>query len=198
MGNTLRTRRAAVDWASEFQVVEVAEKISFFDRLVEIIDADLAALDSTAEPKDWRDNAVVGTLRFGFADARRSVATLEGQVQATVSAICQRCLEAFSFSLRVAPRLLLLARDESVDAVAEGFAEYEVWELDEGQLQPAELLEELLIMALPFAARHDKLDECTALVAAGESAADDRREDMRKPFAALRSQMQQHEKDPTN
>lgn len=198
MDNTLRERRTAVDWASELQVVDIAEKISYFGGLVEILDADLAALNLSAVQREWRDNEVVGTLRFGFAGADSAVATLVGQVEVTVLAVCQRCLEPFSLALRVEPRLLLLAQDESADDRVEKLAEYEVWELDEEQLRPAELLEELLIMALPFAAKHDKAEECAALATASISVVAERREEMKKPFAALRSQMTQNEKDPTN
>ena len=44
MGNPLQDLRTAVEFASVRQVIEISEKISSFDKLSEIVEADLAAL----------------------------------------------------------------------------------------------------------------------------------------------------------
>ncbi len=79
-------------------------------------------------------------------------------------------------------RLLLLDIEQTVD----GYDEYEVWELLESTVRPQDIVEELLIMAMPFAAMHSDAAACRALSpAAGDG------EEMTRPFAALREQMMQ-------
>ena len=80
------------------------------------------------------------------------------------------------------------------DAVAEGFEDLEVWELDEHAVRPQDIVEELLIMAMPLSAMHDNMTECKALASA-DSSADEEIEELVNPFANLRSQMKQNEKD---
>ena len=180
MGNPLRDRRTAAEWAAVGQVIEITEKLSGFERLASIVEADLAALEPDKMPASWRESVVVGELEFGFADARRNVPSVRCKVAVTVDTVCQRCLEAFRLPLETEAQWLLLAFQET----AEDYQDYEVWELDEETLRPRDIVEELLIMALPFSAMHVDLASCKAL-----SAAADDQEEMIKPFAALRAQM---------
>ncbi|MBT8103598.1 MAG: DUF177 domain-containing protein [Gammaproteobacteria bacterium] len=182
MGNPLRDRRTAAEWASAGQVIEIAEKLGSFKQLALIVEADLAALDAVKIPPDWRDSVIAGSLEFGFADAQRRLPAAHCRVTVVVDAVCQRCLEAFRLPLETEAKLLLLALEET----AEGFEDHEVWELDESTLRPQDIVEELLIMALPFSAMHVDSASCKAL----SPAADDK-EDTTKPFAALRAQMTQ-------
>ena len=182
MGNPLRDRRTAAEWASVGQVIEIAEKLESFERLASIVEADIAALETDRIPTDWRYSPVTGKLVFGFADAQSTVPAVECRLAVTVGAVCQRCLEAFRLPLETEAKLLLLELDESAD----GYDEYEVWELEENMLRPQDIAEELLIMAMPFAAMHVDSAACKAL-----SAEVDDGEEMSKPFAALRAQMMQ-------
>jgi uncharacterized metal-binding protein YceD (DUF177 family) len=77
----------------------------------------------------------------------------------------------------------VLARPDEVSVMAPG---YEIWELDDEYLRPADIVEETLIMALPLVARHE--DDKSCQLKAGPAAAE--REDVTRPFADLRSQMQ--------
>ena len=180
MGNPLRDRRTAAEWAAVGQVVEIAEKLGSFEQLSSIVEADISALDADRIPSDWRDSVVTGRLEFGYVDARRSVPVVECRLAVTVDAVCQRCLDGFRLPLEVEASLLLLGLDETAD----GYDEYEVWELEENTLRPQDIVEELLIMAMPFAAMHIDSASCKAL-----SAEADDNEDMTRPFAALRAQM---------
>lgn len=191
MSNPLRDRRPVTELAAVGQIIEFAEKISAFKGLAAILEADLAALDADRMPSAWRESCVSGALQFGFADAAGRVPKLTGSADAKVAALCQRCLEPFELTLCIEPELLLLG----ADAVAEGFEELEVWELDELAVRPQDIVEELLIMAMPFSAMHDKMTECKALLSA-DSSADEGIEELVNPFASLRSQMKQSEKNP--
>ncbi len=187
MGNPLLQRRSARDWAESSQLIEIAEKVGFFDGLAAVVGDDLSALDPDRMPHDWRERPVAGRLEFGFADTTGQVATVEGCAKTVVDAVCQRCLEPFSLTLEVEPKLLLLKADETVA----GFDEYEVWELDEQNIRPADVIDELLVMAMPFSAMHDDARQCRALESTDESAG----EETTRPFASLKAQMQRDTKD---
>jgi len=180
MANLLRDRRTAAEWAAVEQVIEIAEELSGFERLRSIVEADLAALEADGMPAGWRDAVIAGELEFGFADAQQRVPTVRCKVAVTVDAVCQRCLEVFRLPLETEAKLLLLGLEET----AEGYDDHEVWELDKSTLRPQDIVEELLIMALPFSAMHVDLESCKVLSAAAGD-----HEDRTKPFAALRAQM---------
>ncbi len=183
MGNPLCERRSAADLAAGAQVIEIAEKISDFEQLSAIVEADLAALDADRMPTGWRDSAVDGSLEFGFADAQQTLPKVICRVGVIVDAVCQRCLEAFRLPLEVEADLLLLKSEQDAD----GFDELEVWELEETLLRWQDIVEELLIMALPLSAMHVDSASCKALSPKAEESA----EKMTTPFAALRDQMAQ-------
>ncbi len=187
MANPLRDRRPAAEWASVGQVIEINEKLGSFEGLAEVVAADLAALDADKMPPDWRDTVVIGELQFDFLDAERRLPAVTGSATAVVTAVCQRCLEAFRLTLTVEARLLLLDPQE----MADGYEDFEVWELDDKVLRPQDLLEELLIMALPFSAMHDNMAACKAF-----STDNDGADELKRPFAALRSRMERNDNGP--
>lgn len=182
MANPLRDRRTAADWAAAGQVIEIAEKLIGFEQLASVVEADLAALDSAKMPGHWRDSLITGSLEFGFADARGKLPRVRCRAAATLDAVCQRCLKPFELAVESETDLLLLGLEQE----ATGYDDHEVWELEESMLRPLDIVEELLIMALPLSAMHVDLDSCTAL-----SAEPDNREEKTTPFAALRAQMTQ-------
>ncbi len=188
MGNPLRARRTAAEWAAVSQIIEIADKIGNFEQLSAVIEADLAALDTDKVPANWRDAIVTGCLEFGFADAQQMLPTVACRLDVAVDLVCQRCLEVFRQPLEVEADLLLLGFDEEAD----GYDEYEVWELEEPLLRPQDIVEELLIMALPFAAMHAETASCRALT---DAAPEDTGEEMTTPFAALREQMARDNED---
>ena len=190
MSNPLRDRRPVTELAAVGQVIEFAEQISTFEGLAAILEADLAALDPDKIPSAWRESVLSGALQFGFVDAAGRVPRLTGSAAANVAAVCQRCLEPFELKLCIEPELLLLDTQD----VAEGYEDIEVWELDERAVRPQDIVEELLIMAMPFSAMHDNMAECRAFPSADPSV-DENVEKLVKPFVALRSQMKQNEKD---
>jgi uncharacterized metal-binding protein YceD (DUF177 family) len=110
------------------------------------------------------------------------VASLEGEVTATLDAVCQRCLEPFRLTLSVELRLLPTTVEQGVSAGAD----FEPWELDEEMVCPAEIVEEVLIMAIPLSAMHDTTEAC-----GGYEPADEQAEQTTRPFAALKAQLDQ-------
>ncbi len=187
MGNPLRDPRTAAELASVGQVIDFNDKISSFEGFARIVEADLAALDPEKMLSGWRDRAVLGELQFGFADADERIPIVTGSATVDVDAVCQRCLEPFQLQLEIEPKLLLLDAGQADD----GYADFEVWELDEATMRPQDIVEELLIMAMPFSPMHDNMADCKAIMSADPSD-DDGAEKLVTPFAALRSQMTQN------
>ena len=182
MGDPLQDRRPLRELAGSHQVIEISNKIEDFDRLVEVIEAEMARLPADDVPAGWRTSSVTGRLAFGYVDAQESAAALEMDVTADIAAVCQRCLTAFELPVRTNVKLAFSTGDDDADA----HGDYEVWELADDAVSPIELVEEALIMAMPLSAMHENSDDCVALDAVDEQ------EQMTKPFASLRAQMDEH------
>ena len=179
MGNPLRDRRRPQELAENRQVIEISNKIGDFTELAGIVRKDVEALGPVTLPRDWREARVVGRLEFGFADAQQQLPAATGRVAVTIDAVCQRCLEPMRLPLAVEMRLVFGGTTAGGDP-ADG---YEAWELDEDRLRPLDLVDEVLVMALPISVRHAGDDACGS---AGAYAGDG---DKTRPFANLKSQM---------
>lgn len=121
-------------------------------------------------------------LRFGWADHGVRIPVLEGRVTATVPAVCQRCLRAMRLTLDEDLKLLLAGpQDTAAAMVATDEDDQEVWEIDEASIRPLDIVEEVLIMAMPLAALHETGEGCEAKLPDVEVEVETTR-----PFAALR------------
>lgn len=178
MGNPLRDRRTPQELAASGQVIEIANKVGDFERLAGIVEADLCALDPEQIPPDWRNASIKGRLGFAFATAQERVPVLDGRLAATIAAVCQRCLAPFELPLELELRLAFSASQGSDEA-------YELWELEDDRLTPADIVEETLIMALPYIAVHGDDSACRPAAVPGDEAVR-----MTTPFANLKAQME--------
>lgn len=181
MANPLLDRVLPEDLAERGQAFELQGKIEDFRRLIEIVEADLKSVAVQIRPREWRAAPVNIRLGFGWADARREIPTLEGEISTDIVAVCQRCLEPFELPLRTTLKMLLL---KTADATALQ-DEFEIWEVEGDEIRPLDIVEEALIMALPLSAVHPSRDLCGPLA---ENVTDENKETVR-PFADLRSQM---------
>ena len=186
MANPLLDRALPEELAERGQVFELEGKIEDFQRLKEIVEEDLAAIDHEKYPREWRAAPVSIRLGFSWADARGEIPSLEGKIATEIAAVCQRCLEPFGLPLRTTLKMLLL-RAADATTVRD---EFEIWELEEDVVRPLDIVEEALIMALPLSPVHLSRDLCGPLAA---SVTDDNKETVR-PFADLRSQMNNSDK----
>lgn len=178
MANPLTARMHPRTSAGRGQSIEVKGEIASFDRLVGIVEAELGGLDARDIPRRWRQAPVDIRLRFGWADGAKTYPSITGQVRAQVPAVCQRCLQVFQLPLDTAIRLVVVEPGMSADIPG-----YEVWEQDEVDLSPLEVVEEMLVMALPLSARHDTETGCGATPPGQVPTATDKV----RPFADLRA-----------
>ncbi len=183
MANPLLVSAAPENLARRKQVIESVEKLSTFKRLEAIVAQDLAALASGDAPANWGKSPITVCIEFGWADAREHWPRVTGRAAAAVPAVCQRCLEVCTVELDVDIDLLLLKSSDTRSADEA----LEVWEMEQDQLRPIDVVEELLIMAMPLAAMHAQASECGVLL--GDAASGKGSEaggDTNRPFAELK------------
>lgn len=103
-----------------------------------------------------------GEIRWrvqGRADAPTGRAWLDVDAQGPVRVICQRCLEPFNLPLRVSSTLGLVETQAQLDALdaleAEGQGPEIEYLVAEQRFDVEGLVEDELILVLPYAPRHD-------------------------------------------
>jgi len=104
----------------------------------------------------------VGSVRASlrFRQRRDGWVGVELTYQAAVHLVCQRCLEPFRHEMTERVDVVLADAASVPSAVPEGV---EPFELEDGRLQPAQLVEDELIIAIPLVARHAVIEECGGL-----------------------------------
>jgi uncharacterized protein len=104
----------------------------------------------------------VGSVRATLCFRQRGDGWLavELDYEASVDLVCQRCLEPFRHELADTVNVVLADEDSVPLAVPAG---YEPFELEEGRLQPAQLIEDELIVAVPLVPKHGRVEDCGRL-----------------------------------
>jgi uncharacterized metal-binding protein YceD (DUF177 family) len=190
MANPLFDRALPEDLATIRQHIEYKGEIAESNRLVKIVEAELATVSEDTWPRGWRAATVDIRLDFAWMDLQQKIPTVSGRVSAAIPAVCQRCLEVFDLTLDVSVDMLLISPNVQNDDFGET-ADHEVWDLEEEELRPYDIVEESLVMAIPLAPRHESPAACGAL--AGEIAESGLK--TTRPFADLRSQMEISDKE---
>ena len=181
MANPLFEYAAPVELARRRQTIDLKGRVVDFQRLVEIVEAELADVERSSRPANWQDSTVLIKLDFGFFDSQQQQPLVSGIVKTRLAVRCQRCLEPFLLPLQTDLDMLMIERGDNW----KGADSQEVWEYEPGAFRPGDLVEESLVMALPLAAMHQESEEC----AATNSTVVDEAKDTVRPFADLRSQM---------
>jgi uncharacterized protein len=104
----------------------------------------------------------VGSLRATLRFRQRGDGWLAVELgyQASVQLVCQRCLEPFRHEIEDTVNVVV-ADSDSVRSVTP--AGYEPFEVEEGRFQPAELVEDELIVAMPLVPKHARVEDCGSL-----------------------------------
>lgn len=93
-------------------------------------------------------------LKFGVLEQRP---VIQGELQATVDLICQRCMGVMHYPVRETFELMLVATEAELALVPES---HEPWIANAARLNVLELVEEQLLLALPLIARHPVEQSC--------------------------------------
>lgn len=104
----------------------------------------------------------VGSVRATLRFRQRGDGWLAAELdyEGSVDLVCQRCLEPFRHELRDTVNVVLADGDSVPLAPPTG---YEPFELEEGRLQPAQLIEDELIVAVPLVPKHARVEDCGSL-----------------------------------
>lgn len=181
MANPLIARILPKEAAERGQLIEYKGEVGDFDRLVEIVEADIAAVSRRLRPQNWRAEPVDIRLKFGWADDLQGAPAVNGRASTILPVVCQRCLEAFDLSLDASVNMLLLVAGEAAKVDTQ-----EIWELEEEGFQALDVVEEALVMALPLAPTHEDGEACRALSVESKDCGPE----TVRPFGDLRSQME--------
>lgn len=102
--------------------------------------------------------SVAASLAFSRASAGQVLVDLA--VEGEFDLVCQRCMGIFAFRVKEQAALALLETEHAPQLAPEG---YEPYEMPEARINPAILVEDELIIALPLAPRHRSQAECDGL-----------------------------------
>lgn len=132
----------------------------------------------------------VGSVDYelSFSPGPDAAVAVTGRLQARLEATCQRCLRPFTLSMDVPVEVLL-----GVPNIADESGQAGEWDAAGEAASLAELVEEELLLALPFLPRHPP-GACSPAEADGPSPGDSG-EDRQRPFAGLREALDAARKD---
>jgi len=143
----------------------------------------LAELPRVSHELSVADGEASGSVRFS-RQLGQAVADLDVSAQPEV--VCQRCMQAMRWPIKVKSRIALVSDYDAADRVPEGL---EVFLVEADSISVRDLVDEEILLALPNVARHAEGSECAGgkmqlpgLEAEAEEAADSQ---VQKPFAQL-------------
>ncbi|HEV7608131.1 MAG TPA: YceD family protein [Steroidobacteraceae bacterium] len=143
----------------------------------------LAELPRVSHELSAVDGAASGHVRFS-RQVGQAVADLD--VSAAPEVVCQRCMQAMRWPIKVKSRIALVSDYAAADRVPEGL---EVFLVEAESVSVRDLVDEEILLALPNVARHEEGSECAGgkMQLPGQEVdaeeADDRQ--VQKPFAQL-------------
>ena len=165
------SRRAPVD-----TLVGTAAAIDFKIPLAELprVSRELSATDGEAS----------GHVRFS-RQLGQAVADLDVSAQPEV--VCQRCMQAMRWPVKVKSRIALVSDYDAANRVPEGL---EVFLVEADSVSVRDLVDEEIMLALPHVARHEEGSECAGrkVRLPGQEAESDEEgaaAEVQKPFAQL-------------
>jgi uncharacterized protein len=113
-------------------------------RLVSMLHSDVGSVRASLRFRQRRDGWLAAALEY----------------QASVQLVCQRCLEPFRYEMAEQLDVALADASSVPEAVPEA---HEPFELEEGRLLPAQLIEDELIVAIPLVPKHARIEDCGSL-----------------------------------
>jgi uncharacterized protein len=119
-------------------------EIGKLTRIASLLYSDVGSVRATLHFRQRRDGWLALTLDY----------------QAAVHLVCQRCLEPFMHEFADSVEVVVADREAMPETAPTGF---EPFELEGGRLQPAQLVEDELIVALPLVPKHARVEDCGGL-----------------------------------
>jgi uncharacterized protein len=113
-------------------------------RLVSLLHSDVGSVRASLRFRQRRDGWLAAELEY----------------QASVQLVCQRCLEPVRHAMAERVDMVLADAARMPAVVPVGYAPFE---LEEGRLLPAQLIEDELIVAIPLVPKHARIEDCGSL-----------------------------------
>ncbi len=98
-------------------------------------------------------------VEMAFSLDERRIRTLKGTIKGEVSLVCQRCLEALRFPLDLEFSLGIIASDDEVVRLPEG---YEPLLASGDPMKTFEVIEDEVLLAVPSVPTHEGVAHCRA------------------------------------
>ncbi|WP_200193082.1 YceD family protein [Halorhodospira abdelmalekii] len=113
----------------------------------------LAAMSRLSPLLANADDAGAEPVRLRFSAARDEAGRriLEGSIEAILPLICQRCLRCYQQPIETTFRLIVVSSEAEAEVLP---AELEPYVSGSGTVRPLDVVEEELLLALPFPPRH--------------------------------------------
>lgn len=133
----------------------------------------------------------VGEVEYALAFRREAndFHSIIGRFSATVSMTCQRCLQPMPVAVTHDVQLGVVRGEEEAKRLP---AEYEPLQMDDGPVKLRDLIEDEMLLALPFAPVHPQA-QCPLANAGGPGDKDQSQPDRQYPFTDLAALKRRHD-----
>ena len=139
-------------------VIDCECKIIEFEKLSQILAEDLKNLDSLTNKEAWLNEKIYIKLNFATIKHDKSILKVTGLLKTKFYLTCQTCLKLVEKGIEVPVKLAL---HEQCDD-SHNIHGYEYWELAGSSIKTLDLIEELLIMAIPLYVKHNINEKCVS------------------------------------
>lgn len=117
------------------------------------LEGELALADMSRLSESLFDNSGSVAVSMQFDVDQTGTPNLHGHFETTLSLTCERCMQAVAFPVVIDTWLGLVRHEKLAESLAE---QYEPWVIDDTDLvDPATVVEDELILALPLVPKHD-------------------------------------------
>ena len=140
-------------------VIDCECRIREFEKLSQILTEGLKDLDSLVREDVWLNEKVHIRLDFETIKHDTNIFTATGALKTRFYLTCQKCLKLLENEIEVPVKLALHNKRNEV----QNMHGYEYWELTGRSVKTLDLIEELLIMAIPLYIKHNADEDCTSL-----------------------------------
>lgn len=141
----------------------------------------LANMSRLAESLHHNEGVVKVSMRFDIDDT--GTAFMQGHFVTTLALTCERCLQELTLPVEIDTLLGLVRHEKLTETLAD---QYEPWVIEDNDLvDPATVVEDELILALPLVPKHDY--DCLPEEAwfSGDKKDEEKTDKPESPFAVL-------------
>jgi len=118
------------------------------------LEGELALADMSRLAELLHDDEGVVKVSMHFAIDATGTPYMQGHFETTLSLTCERCMQALSLPLEIDTLLGLVRHEKLAEKLAD---DYEPWVIEDNDLaDPAMVVEDELILALPLVPKHDE------------------------------------------